>query len=318
MDGRGRLLRSVNGPMTPAFAQAHLSAAPPSRGFRGRAFRRRFRFPVARLVARLPDGFGTFMTAALFAATIGLGVVRGGHHEAFVAKYGDPLHFAGRALGFGVARVHITGLGDLSPAEILAVGGIDASSSLPFLDVEDVRARLSAVPLVRDASVRKVYPGTVEISLVEREGHALWQNHGEFFVIAVDGAVIDRYRGNRFNELPIVVGEGAAQRAAEILARIDEVPGLKPHIRAAVLVSGRRWSLKLVNGVDVRLPEGDEAAALRRLAAMIRDHKVLDKDVLAIDLRLPDRAVLRLTEEAAAIRAEVLKGRAKAGKGNPT
>ncbi len=318
MDGRGRLLRSVNGSMTPAFAQAHLSSAPPTRGFRGRAFRRRFRFPVARIASRLPDGFGTVMTAALFAATIGFGIVRGGHYEAFIAKNGDPLHYVGRLFGFGVERVTITGLGDLSASEILATGGIDPYTSLPFLDAEAVRARLSSIPLVKDASVRKVYPGTVEIALVEREGHALWQNHGEFFVVAADGAVIDRYRGNRFNELPIVVGEGAAKRAVEILARIDEVPELKPHIRAAVLVSGRRWSLKLANGVDVKLPEGDEGQALRRLAWMIRDQKILDKDVLAIDLRLPDRAVLRLTEEAAAARADMLKVRAKTNKGNPT
>ncbi len=257
------------------------------------------------------------MTAALFAGAIGFGIVQGGHYDDFVERAGDPLHFVGRTLGFGVERVNITGLGDLSAAEVLETAGIDPSSSLPFLDVDAIRAQLTAIPLVKDAAVRKVYPGTVEISLVEREGFALWQNNGEFHVIAADGAVIDRYRGNRFNSLPIVVGQGAASRAAEIVAALDAVPELKPHIRAAILVSGRRWSLKLVNGMDVRLPEDGEDEALRRLASMIRDKKVLEKDILSIDLRMPDRVVLRLSEEAAAARAEAVKGRVRV-KGNPT
>ncbi len=301
----------------PSFAQAHASSGTASRRMRTRAFRRRFRLPIARWASRLPEGFGTALTAALFAGSIAFGVVRGGHYDDFVARHGDPLHFIGRMVGFGVDHVTITGLGDLSTAEVLQVAGIDPSTSLPFLDADAVRAKLTAIPLIKDAAVRKVYPGTLEIALVEREGHALWQNHGEFFVIAADGAVIDRYRGNRFNELPVVVGEGASTRAASILAAVDKVPELKPHIRAAVLVSGRRWSLKLMNGMDVRLPEGGEVEALKRLAGLIRDQKILEKDVLAVDLRLPDRVVLRLTEEAAAARVELLKARAKL-KVNPT
>ncbi len=315
MDGRGRLLRSVSDGTVPAFRSSR-DATTPGR-FRGRAFRRRFRFPIIRWASRLPDGFGTVMTAALFAGAIGFGVMRGGHYDDFVEKAGDPLHFVGRNLGFGVERVNISGLGDLSAAEVLEAAGIDPSTSLPFLDADAVRAQLLAIPLVKDAAVRKVYPGTVEIALTEREGFALWQNRGEFHVIAEDGAVIDRYRGNRFNELPIVVGEGAALRAAEIVAAVAAVPDLKPHVRAAILVSGRRWSLKLVNGMDVRLPEGGEAEALQRLAALVRDKKVLEKDILSIDLRMPDRVVLRLSEEAAAARAEAMKGRLKV-KGNPT
>jgi cell division protein FtsQ len=44
---------------------------------------------------------------------------------------------------------------------------------------------------------------------------------------------------------------------------------------------------------------------------------LLDKDVLSVDLRKPDRVVLRLTEEGAAALAEAQKSKAK-GKGNAT
>ena len=57
--------------------------------------------------------------------------------------------------------------------------------------------------------------------------------------------------------------------------------------------------------LDVRLPEEGAAAAVTRLARLDREAGLLGKDVLIVDLRMPDRIVVRLTEEAAAARQAV-------------
>jgi len=49
---------------------------------------------------------------------------------------------------------------------------------------------------------------------------------------------------------------------------------------------------------------------------MVRDKKILDRDIVSVDLRQSDRVTLRLTEAAANARVELLKARAKA-KGGP-
>ncbi len=67
---------------------------------------------------------------------------------------------------------------------------------------------------------------------------------------------------------------------------------------AAVRVGERRWNLRLSNGADVLLPEGEEVAALDRLLQLQQDHAVLDRPLQAIDLRLPDRLVLRAAQDA--------------------
>lgn len=81
-------------------------------------------------------------------------------------------------------------------------------------------------------------------------------------------------------------------------------------------MSGRRWTLKL-DGVDIRLPETGATEALARLVKLERDNRILEKDIIAVDLRMPDRVVVRLTEEAAAARAESQKKKPK-GKGTET
>jgi cell division protein FtsQ len=64
------------------------------------------------------------------------------------------------------------------------------------------------------------------------------------------------------------------------------------------------------------LPENNPEAALAALAGLDHDTRILEKDVISLDLRLPDRVVARLSEEAAAQRADALGrkgGKAKAG-----
>ena len=89
------------------------------------------------------------------------------------------------------------------------------------------------------------------------------------------------------------------------------------HVRAGVLVSERRWNLKLNNGVDVKLPETDPAAAAASLARLQREGRIIEKDIVAIDMRMPGRAIARLSEDAANARAEALARKPK-GKGGTT
>ena len=79
--------------------------------------------------------------------------------------------------------------------------------------------------------------------------------------------------------------------------------------------SERRWNLRLKNGIDVRLPEQDTEGALAELVALDHDKKLMTRDVAAIDLRLPDRVTVRLSEAAAQARESAIKERAKARKG---
>jgi cell division protein FtsQ len=172
--------------------------------------------------------------------------------------------------------------------------------------------------MIKSAAVRKLYPNELVITLTEREPHALWQLKGELFVIAADGTVIDLMQDERFVDLPLVVGDQANTRNKDYLALLEAAGPLKNRIRAGTLVSGRRWTLKMDNGMDVRLPELGAADAVARLVKLEREQKILEKDVLAIDLRMPDRIVVRLTEEAASARADALKKKPMRGKGVDT
>jgi cell division protein FtsQ len=109
----------------------------------------------------------------------------------------------------------------------------------------------------------------------------------------------------------MVVGAGADVKARQFLAIIDGFPAIRDQLQASILVADRRWNLRLKNGINIRLPEEDIATALTTLLALDRDKKLLSRDIDVVDLRLPDRVTVRLSDDAYNARAEVLKPKPK-------
>ena len=261
--------------------------------------------------ARWPRGIGTAGTVAVILASLAYGAVKGDHVPTVIAALKDARDAGANAAGFRIVSVALAGQHHISREDVLAAAGVTETTSLLFLDVEQTRERLKSNPWIADATVLKLYPGELQIGIREREAFALWQKDGRVSVIADDGTVLEPYVAPRLIELPLVVGRGAETRAKEFLALLDRYPDLRASVRATVLVGERRWNLRLKNGIDVRLPETDIAPALERLVALDKEKTLTTRDIVAIDLRLPDRVTVRLSEAAAQARIEAAKDKAK-------
>ena len=238
------------------------------------------------------------LTLGILIAAAGIGAVRGGQYQAFVASHGAIEDIVARHLGFGLDVVTISGVTHLDEPRILSLAGITPKNSLPFFDVADAKKRLESDPLVKQASVRKLYPNQIVIDIVERTPYAVWQKDGELGAVGVDGGPIDDVRDGRYIGLPFVVGDGANLRVREFTALLASLEELRPRVEAGVLVGERRWNLKLKSGIDVKLPESDPQAAIATLLRLERQSRVLERDILAVDLRTPDRTFIRLSQDA--------------------
>jgi cell division protein FtsQ len=262
-----------------------------------------------------PPFVGVAASALLMVLSIGYGVVKGDHVQMIIEALKDARDMAAIAAGFPIASVSLSGERHVSRADIFAAAGVSDRASLLFLDVEAARTRLQAIPWILEATVRKLYPDRLQITLNEREPFALWQVNGRISVVGADGTVIGPLTDQKFAALPFVVGKGAAVRAKAFLAVLDRHPALRAQVRASILVADRRWNLKLANGLDVRLPEHDVEAALDTLDTLDRDNALLTRDITAIDLRLPDRVTVRLSDQAAQAREALANDKKSKRKG---
>jgi cell division protein FtsQ len=255
----------------------------------------------------LPNRTGFALTVLMLAGSTTLGVVKGGHVDEFVAALSDTRNALANSAGFRITTVAINGRKQLSQDEVLAIGGVNGRSSLLFLDAATVRDKLKTNPWIADATILKLYPGRLQIDIVERTAYALWQQDGRLSVIADDGAVLEPYMSRRFISLPLVVGKGAADKARDFLALLDRYPQVRSATKAAIYVGERRWNLRLKDGLDIRLPENDIGNALALLSKLDKDDRLFSRDIVSVDMRLPDRLTVQLSEDAAKAREELFK-----------
>ena len=262
---------------------------------------------IALLERYLPHRAGVAATVLMLLGSAGFGIVKGGHAAELTSAMSDTRNAIANSAGFRITAVAINGRKQLTQDEVLAIGGVNGRSSLLFLDAAAVRDKLKANPWIGEATVLKLYPGQLQIDIVERSAFALWQQDGRLSVISDDGAVLEPYVSRRFISLPLVVGKGAETHAWEFLALLARYPQVRSATKAAIFVGERRWNLRLKDGLDIRLPENDVGNALAALSKLDKEDRLFSRDIVAVDMRLPDRLTVQLSEDAAKAREELFK-----------
>jgi cell division protein FtsQ len=255
-------------------------------------------------------GVGWLGVALLFGVT-GIYGTTAGDHWGELGELAQSAPEAFARSGFTITQIAVDGRKALTNDELLEALNYEPGQSLVSLDVAAAREALLRNPLIQQATVRKLYPDQITIKLVERQPFALWQQGEALQVISADGTVIEGLDHARFGYLPLVVGRDANLEAQAISKALEPHPELRERIYAAVRVGGRRWNLRLKNGMDVKLPDEGVEAALTQLVDLERSYKITDRDITELDLRFPNRATVRLSEPAAEALAEAAKGKAK-------
>ncbi len=205
----------------------------------------------------------------------------------------------GRAIGLSVQTVDIDGRANTPEPLLREALGIRIGDPIFGVSIEAARLRIESLSWVEHAVVERRLPGTIHVSLIERRPFAIWQSQGKFQLIGRDGGVVANEDVSAFASLPLVVGAGAPGHAAELLDALQGQPALAARVGAAVRVGERRWNLQLKNGITVMLPESHATAALTRLMELQAADALLDRPIAAVDLRLPDRLVVRPLPPAA-------------------
>ncbi len=197
------------------------------------------------------------------------------------------------AMGLVIDDVLLEGRVHTPKRAVLRAVGVGRGHPILGLDPRRIARRVSAISWVESVVVERRLPDTLYVRIVEREPMALWQRKGRLALIDHGGVVLTRRGLAKFGGLLTVVGGDAPRHTSALLTMIAHNPTLARRVRAAVRVGGRRWNLQFDNGIDVSLPQRDAAAAWARLGRLEKKHGLLGRDIKAIDLRLPDRLIVR-------------------------
>lgn len=187
--------------------------------------------------------------------------------------------------GFTIRTVQVSGLLRTPEESVHAALGLKPGQQMIGLDLFAARARLKQLPWVADATVRRRFPGAIEVQLTEKQPYARWRGAGRVFVVERSGSTITDRGIEAFARLPLLDGAGAPQSAATIVEEVSRRPEVKAQVAMFQYQSERRWNLVLKNGVTVKLPEDGWARQLDTLRRLIVDGHIFQYNLVEIDLR---------------------------------
>jgi cell division protein FtsQ len=200
--------------------------------------------------------------------------------------------------GFRVEDVEVAGRVETNPKALLAAAGIKRGDPILAFDPEAARQQIESLPWVSNATVERHLPDTVTITIQERKPIALWQHNERISLIDAEGNNLGQVAIETAPPLPLVVGGDAPLHAAELLGMLADHPDLARRVTASSWIGSRRWDLKLDNGIEIRLPENGVAEALAQVADAEASSRLFEKNIVAIDLRLSGKMIVRLAHDA--------------------
>ena len=205
----------------------------------------------------------------------------------------DKTHAISAAMGFQINDITVEGRQRTQAADLLAAIDAQQGGAIFALDLDDMHARVEALPWVKEAVVLRRLPNIIHVKLTERQPFALYQDNRQKALIDRNGVAITRHHLRAFEHLPTFSGEGSTLRASDLMDQLKDYPVLRNRMVAAHWTGGRRWTVRLDHGGQVLLPEGNIEGALERLMQLEKDRRILAVENQAIDLRFPDRVLLR-------------------------
>ena len=214
-----------------------------------------------------------------------------------LALAGAALPIAQRLNGQAVNSVRVAGkFKHVSRGALEQVVADQITKGFFEVDVEAVRIASRALPWVREASVRRVWPDSLHVAIVEREPVARWNDEA---LMELDGTLFQPH--GKANELDLPKLFGPAESEREVLAahgRFRSVLGpLGGGIESLRLVARGGWRVMLANGTTLVLAEGQDAATLKRFAnAAVKEIAEHLDQIEQVDLRYAGGFAVRLKQ----------------------
>jgi cell division protein FtsQ len=121
---------------------------------------------------------------------------------------------------FSLETITVQGNHYLGDAEVAARAGLHKGQNVLELNIAGIQARLTADPWVETARIRRVLPGTLILTLREREA-AFWVRSGNALYYADSrGERIGPVTAGKFISLPFLVMESGDERDRQTLAEL--------------------------------------------------------------------------------------------------
>ena len=199
---------------------------------------------------------------------------------------------------FEVKDIRINGTEKTNPDELRQILTPNLNNLISF-DKDHAKSLLEQVGWVKRVNIKKIYPNTLIINIIETDPFAIYYDNQNNYLIDIDGLIISSNPDiNVYKNLLIVRGEEAKTKLNEIIKEINiYFPDVRNRINELEFIEKRRWNLFLSGNLLIKLPDTEIKESLNNLKKLFEDKQVLESNIIEVDLRIKGRAVIKVDGE---------------------
>ena len=199
---------------------------------------------------------------------------------------------------FKIKDIKIVGTEKTDPNELKKILSSNINNLINF-DKDHAKSLLEEVGWVKRANIKKIYPNTLSVNIIESDPFAIFYKNQDIFLIDIDGQIISPNPDtSKFDSLLTVRGNKAEIKLSEIIKEINiNFPEVKSKLNGLEFVDQRRWNLFLSNNLLVKLPDTGINESLKSLKKLFDNKQILDSNIIEVDLRIKGRAIIKVDGE---------------------
>jgi cell division protein FtsQ len=222
----------------------------------------------------------------------------------------------------GAGNIEATGLTEVSRAEMLPVFGEDIGRNIFFVPLNERRRQLEAIPWVERATVMRLLPDQIRVSVVERQPVAFVRQGQQIGLVDASGVLLTMpaaMMAQRHYSFPVVTGIDPRDPLTSRKARMAVYERLMADLDANNQhLSEQISEIDLTDPEDARVSMPEQGADIlahfgedhflqryQRYQAHIAEWRQQYPKLAAVDLRYDQQVVLEMTPGANAVQSTV-------------
>ena len=206
----------------------------------------------------------------------------------FLSTYFPNYNNKNNSILFPIQTIKIENTIALNIEEVYSALEFLKGESLFFLSKEKIKNSLVKFDFVSSFKVKKIYPSTIKILIIEKKPVAIFFQEKKKFFISDNGDLINYIQKEDFSNLPILFGK--KNNFNNLYIQLKKINFPINTIKSFHYFEIDRWDITLKNDKLIRLPKDNYVEILKNFISIKNNSKF--KKYKTFDYRIKDQLIL--------------------------